>query len=1161
MILSSLLFHRRAHIALALGVAVGTAVLTGALLVGDSMRGSLRRITLERLGRIDEALVTEHFFRAQLAEELAADQGFQDHFTDAVPCILLQGAVIRPDTGDGTTTVAGNVTVIGYDQRFWKLDSDQHSAVSNQQSIIPNAPLAQELGVSAGDEIVLQIPLAQQVPGDSPLGEKTDTTRGRRLQVDSIVRASGLGRFSLNPSQQTPLCLFVPMGVLQEMLEQPGRVNAILVADGDADEPSTPSVSAALAEALRPRLDDYGLDYHACGEVIKYSNLTSRRMLLPSTVVKAASERLEKEQYQETFTYLANSITAGDRKIPYSTVTGIDSTAELGPLFDSEGKPILLADDEIVLNDWAAKELAVEVDDEVEIHFYEPESTHGEPVESVPASRFRVKAIVPLAGPDGSPTVAADPHLTPEVKGVTDQESIDDWDLSFELVEKIRPQDEEYWDTYRATPKAFVSLATARRLWSSRFGDTTSVRIPAAVGLDAEQLEEKLALDPAELGFVFRPIKRMGLEASAGTTPFSVLFLGFSFFLIAAAMMLVALLFSLSMEQRASEVGILAATGFAPARMRNLFLCEAGLVSCVGAMIGVGLGIGYAELMIYGLRTWWLAAVTTPFVQLEITAASLVIGFCGGVLASICAVGWSLRRMLRLPAVRLLSGRSEEDSFSRTGRRRAWIGWVLIAGAVAIGVPATSLGGEAQAGAFFGSGSLVLIGALFVIRARWLGGVSTGESKLSFGLARLAQLNATRNPSRSLLTIGVVASASFLVVAISAFQLSPSDAGTGGMELVAQSAAPIFHDLNTDDGRFELGFSDSESDQLDDTEFFSFRVRGGDDASCLNLYQPTAPRTLGVSSSWVQYFSGKDAAQFAWAESAAETDEEKANPWRLLEGELEAGAVPVVLDKNTAMYSLHLFSIRGTGTTFEIDHGNGQRVRYQIVGLLAGSIFQGELLISESNFKRLFPEVNGYRFFLAAGEGDGAKFSEGLKGTGPSFRGSGDEGQRSLAENWTSPRLTQLLETRLSDYGFDATRADDRLESFLSVQNTYLATFQSLGALGLLLGTFGLAVVEIRSVIQRRGELALLRACGFQQTRLASLVLLENATLLLLGLAVGILSATVAVLPHFWLGGAGVPWMSLTGLLGAVVLVGLAAGVLPMRTLLRLPLIPALRGE
>ena len=114
--------------------------------------------------------------------------------------------------------------------------------------------------------------------------------------------------------------------------------------------------------------------------------------------------------------------------------------------------------------------MARRVGDPITVTFYEPESTHGQLREHEPPPLFKLRAIVELKTADGKPTPAADPKLTPELPGVTDQKSISDWDLPFELVEKIRPQDEDYWDEYRTTPKAFVSLATAKRLVAQPLG-------------------------------------------------------------------------------------------------------------------------------------------------------------------------------------------------------------------------------------------------------------------------------------------------------------------------------------------------------------------------------------------------------------------------------------------------------------------------------------------------------------------------------------------------------------------------------------------------------------------------------------------------------------------------------------------------------------------
>ena len=113
----------------------------------------------------------------------------------------------------------------------------------------------------------------------------------------------------------------------------------------------------------------------------------------------------------------------------------------------------------------------------------------------------------------------------------------------------------------------------------------------------------------------------------------------------------------------------------------------------------------------------------------------------------------------------------------------------------------------------------------------------------------------------------------------------------------------------------------------------------------------------------------------------------------------------------------------------------------------------------------------------------------------------------------------------------------------------------------MLLGTFGLAAVQLRNVLERRGELALLRATGFRRRALAWMVMLENGLLLVTGLACGVAAAVVAVLPHLLSGKASIPWGSLGATLVLVVLVGLVAGLGAVRAVLAAPLLAALRGE
>ncbi len=820
LIVRSLIYHMRINAAVALGVAAATAVLTGALLVGDSVRGSLQHLTLDRLGKVDTVLLTSQFFRAELADELRSRVA--DCYSAVFPAILLQGTFDRP--AGQQSQRASNVTVVGADERFWDQGDLRPSTSPGRDQVVLNRPLADELGAAVGDRVILRLPQVTNIPPDSPLGRKTATSQSRGLTVVDIVAAEGLGRFGLHPTQQLPYNAYTSVETLQDLLDQRDNVNMIfLAAETDHVGERATSCFDGLHKLLRPTLADFGLNVERIDRNgAAYFHFTSDRMLLDDVVADAILEHFSDRGAQRVLVYLANYITAGggQAKVPYSTVAGIDFTAKppLGPLELIDGRTLqTIPDGQIVVNQWVADDMrkqGVELKpgDKITLEYFEPESTHGSVRET--KATFQLAGIAPMEG------VANDRNLTPELKGVTDQQSIANWDPPFpyhpERVRSVKPndQDEQYWDEYKATPKAFVSRATAQKLWASRFGRVTSIRIPAAEGMTAESLAATVAakLDPAAMGFNFLPVKEQGLQAAAGTTPFSVLFLSFSFFIIAAAVMLIALLFKLGMDQRASEVGTLLATGFSTAKTRRLLVAEALVVAAIGAAIGVVAGIGYAWLMVTGLNTWWRDAIVTPFLDLYLTWPSLVIGYFAGLLIAVATIAWSLRQMRRASVRRLLAGQSTEERFVASRRRRVAPIVSVFALAIAAGLVlfATRLAAEIQALAFFGSGALVLIGLLAAVwdslRRERTGAALVGSGGSQTALTRLAVRNGARSPLRSTLTIGLVAAATFLIVAISAFRLDPPESieeptgGAGGFPLMAMSDQPIYQNLQTPQG-------------------------------------------------------------------------------------------------------------------------------------------------------------------------------------------------------------------------------------------------------------------------------------------------------------------------------------------------------------------------
>jgi putative ABC transport system permease protein len=219
---------------------------------------------------------------------------------------------------------------------------------------------------------------------------------------------------------------------------------------------------------------------------------------------------------------------------------------------------------------------------------------------------------------------------------------------------------------------------------------------------------------------------------------------------------------------------------------------------------------------------------------------------------------------------------------------------------------------------------------------------------------------------------------------------------------------------------------------------------------------------------------------------------------------------------------------RRLGDVFPLGEGAGLA---RVVGALRPGLLQGELVTGERHFKQRYPAADGYRFFLV--ETQAGRESEAL----------------------------EALEARLADFGLDAELSAARLSSFHRVENTYIATFQTLGALGLLLGTLGIGAVLVRNAFEQRHELALLRAVGFQAGDVRALVLAETGLLLFLGLAIGTGTALVAILPAL-ADRATLPALApVLVLLVAVGGAGLGVARLAAGAVLRLPVLESLRSE
>ena len=1085
LIFRSLAYHWRTNVAVILGVATAVAVLSGALLVGDSVRGSLRALVVERLGQTQQVVLSTGFIREQLGQDIQGDSAFAPG--KMAPMILTQGFV-SVQSGEGR---AGKVSVYGVDERFWNFHGVAAARPADREALLSPA-LAAELRVQPGGTLLIRTQHPSDIPIESLHGRKEDNVRTVRAAVRAVLPRESLGEFSLQAQQGAVRAVFLPLALVQRELDVESRVNALLVSGLQ---------NASSLETLVRRhatLEDLGLRLRVLhGSIALESASGVLDSATGDATLAVASESGAKTQ--RLFTYLANTLRVGGREVPYSVVTAIDSLG-LAP-----GSPPPIA-----LSDWAARDLNAKTGDALSMEYFLWE----EPGQLVTrTAEFRVDRIVPLS--------TGDSEMTPAYPGITDASTLRDWDPPFPIdLKRVRPVDEMYWHTYSTTPKAFISFQTGQELWGSRYGALTSIRLlpssnPAAslVPEITRRLRERI--DPLRAGLLVQDVRSQSLDASRGATNFGEYFVYFSFFLVVSAILLSALFFKLSVEQRIRDVGLLRAVGLSPATVRRVFLGEGLCLSLLGAAIGAVGGVLYAAAILWALRNWWIGAIGTETISLHVSPTSIVLGAIGGIVAALACIALTLRSLRKVSERSLLAG--ELDPVAVTGRvGRSSVLIAVLAFTTALGLlVAGVIDALNQTAAFFGSGLLLLTAVLFAVHYRLSRPVTRSIGPGSWQLPKLGFRNASFRPVRSVVAVATIASATFILIAVDSFRKGAPDEGVGGYAVLAETLVPIAHDPNTKEGQDVLGLEDLES-----VHFEAFRVRPGDDASCLNLYEPRNPRIIAPPESFVS------AGKFSFQSSLASGPAEEMNPWLLLHGKESDGAIPVIADANSMTYVLH----RKLGEDFVIKN-RGQEVRLRFVAALADSIFQSELLMSQENFLKLFPEQQGYSFLLV-------------------------ESPRKDTE-----ALSAEIENALATYGADATPSAARLAEFHRVENTYLSTFQMLGGLGLLLGTIGLAAVLLRSIFERRRELALLRALGYEEKHFFVMTLMENALLLGGGLLAGTSCAIVAILPAASAQGGRFPTIALAILLGVLFLVGIAVALISTRAALREAVLEALRSE
>ncbi|MEY2411110.1 MAG: putative transport system permease protein, partial [Verrucomicrobiota bacterium] len=409
-----------------LGAAVGSASLIGALVVGDSVRGSLHDLALQRLGQVYVAMAPDdRFFSRELVAKLdPLASPSRPSKTPAAALLKLPGTAARQDGG----ARANRVNVLGVPYDFWETFRNAPVGAPRQNAsnapvtsgfwgripsgtVVLNEALARQLAAQTGDDVVLRVHKPSALSREIPITPQSDASLALRLKVHAIVTADNLGNFSLQADQAPPLNAFLDRDDLAEAAGLKGRANVAL---GAFHRPLVKMTTAQLLSeympgkplpvyegflysylrirpaSLRRMLSDDGLstllaeDYSDILErLVSFSDLELELRPVPrSGEVELRSSRIFLTPFiaASVLNPASNRSTAlqnfsgQSRPLLTYLVNEIRAGSNAAPysMVTAAGQPWTpadLRDDEIIVNQWLADDLQIQAGDPIQLTY------------------------------------------------------------------------------------------------------------------------------------------------------------------------------------------------------------------------------------------------------------------------------------------------------------------------------------------------------------------------------------------------------------------------------------------------------------------------------------------------------------------------------------------------------------------------------------------------------------------------------------------------------------------------------------------------------------------------------------------------------------------------------------------------------------------------
>jgi putative ABC transport system permease protein len=918
-VIKSVRFYKKPVVYQILIVALLSAVITGSLLTGSSVRNSLKKSASEHLGNTGILISSgNRYFNRSIVTELKETTGL-----NCAGLLEIQGFCQNLTTQEELS----NIHIYAVADDFFSFQGKDSIKINSGEAAV-NEKIASSLGLKSGDDLIISFKELSEIPGDAPFAPGKEVGRSIVLKTGAVLTANESGNFSLSINQTVPGNIFVNISEIARNKDSHQKINRLLIQNKNGI--NTDDVYKILSKLLKPT--DIGISLI---HITKTGGieLRSERIFIESQLIDEIKKSIPSAA--PVITYLGNRFSHGSASAPYSFISGLPQSV-YHDIPDRDG---------IIINKWLADDLSATTGDSIAISWYTPDSLNKLIEKN---ARFCIKRIVEMSG------IWGDSLLMPAFPGISGSESCSDWDAGVPVkLNEIRKKDEAYWNQYRGTPKAFINYEKGIELWGNNFGPATAVRF--SDDITEPEIYNKLSghLDPAKNGFVITNIFEESVRAASESVDFSTLFLSLGFFLILASFVLLSFAVSTYLDSKYNQIRTYFALGFRTTFIEKLFLTESGLISIMGCLAGSVAGYLVSLLIIRLLNTVWQGAVQTDALSAFFSVTPILTGFLTTTFIVFIFIAVKIKKHLRS----LNRERKVQHTYRSRRLNLVFLG-ILLFITVLLFVLSFFLKNQ-EIMLCFVSGSVFLV-FMIVLWRQYIISPSAITPVKSNSTGKLSGLYFAYYPAHAITPVLFIAAGIFAVFITGANRMSfdsshqkPSG-GTGGFTLWCESSIPVRSDLTTISGKAAEGLDD---EQLSGIQIMQLKKFAGNDASCLNLNHVTVPPLLGADAG---QFISRGSFSFAKAVKMPGID----NPWQLLNLPPSKNTIYGVADQTVLEWGLGIKS----GDTLIMRSESGQRLNIRIAGGLKSSVFQGYVLIGMENFRKYFPSVSGSNVMLIHGD-------------------------------------------------------------------------------------------------------------------------------------------------------------------------------------------------